>query len=142
MKTKLILLGLILTAITGKAQTNAIVFPQLLSATNSVLMTNAEFRCFVGDKVFFRNDNGYQSFHAPALNTNVLTALGTTAGKLEAKQQALDDANQQFKAEQAAAAHAAAKAEYDRENPTPYVPRTPMTNDALRSEGNFLGESR
>ena len=58
MKAIISLLGLLLVAVNGVAQTNAIAFPQLLSATNSVLMTNAEFRCFVGDKVFFKNDNG------------------------------------------------------------------------------------
>lgn len=83
------------------AQANGIVFPQLLSPTDSVLMTNAEFRLFSGDKIFFKNDSGYQSFHAADLNTNVLAALHATAAQLEMQQKNLAAANQRYK-EQAA----------------------------------------
>lgn len=55
-------------------------------------MTNAEFRCFAGDKLFFKNDGGYQSFHAADLNTNVLNALGTSVAKIEMQQKTLADA--------------------------------------------------
>ena len=78
------------------AQTNSIVFPQLLSPTDLVLMTNAEFRCLSGDKIFFRNDNGYQSFRATDLNTEVLAALHITAAQLEARHKNLDAANRRY----------------------------------------------
>jgi len=91
-KTKLVLIAAMFAALVSSAQTNAIIFPQLLSPTNSVLMTNAEFRCYFGNKIFFRNDAGYQSFHPADLNTNVLATLGTTSAKLEVQQKALDDA--------------------------------------------------
>ena len=87
----------------ASAQTNGIMFPQLLSPTNSVLMTNAEFRTFSGKKIFFRNDAGYKSFTADDLNTNVLTALGTSAAKLNVQQAALDAANHRYKVDAAAA---------------------------------------
>ena len=90
MKTKLVFVAVVFAALGSSAQTNSIIFPQLLSPTNSVLMTNAEFRTFSGSKIFFRNDNGYQSFHAADLNTNVLAALHITAAQLELKQQAMD----------------------------------------------------
>lgn len=58
-----------------------IVFPKLLSVSNTVLMTNAEFRCAAGGKVFFHNADGYRDFTAEQLSTNVLGRLGlTTAG--------------------------------------------------------------
>jgi peroxiredoxin len=84
------------------AQTNSIIFPQLLSPTDSVLMTNAEFRLFSGNKIFFKNDNGYQSFHAADLNPDVMAVLHTTAAQLEAQQKNLDAANERYR-EQAAA---------------------------------------
>jgi len=90
------------------AQTNRLLFPQPLSPVNSVLMTNAEFRCFSGNKIFFKNDNGYQSFHAADLNTNVLAALRITSGQLEAQQKDLDATNQRYHL-QVVAAHAAAQ---------------------------------
>jgi hypothetical protein len=84
------------------AQTNAIIFPQLLSPSNAVLMTNAEFRCINGSKIFFKNDAGYQSFACMDLSTNVLNALGTSVGKLDAQQKALDDAKANYKTQSAA----------------------------------------
>jgi peroxiredoxin len=84
------------------AQTNSIMFPQLLSPTDSVLMTNAEFRSFSGDKIIFRNDNGYRTFHVADLNKDVLATLHITAAQLEALQKNLDAANQRYR-EQAAA---------------------------------------
>jgi peroxiredoxin len=77
---------------------DGLVFPQLLSPTNSVLMTNAEFRCYAGGKIFFKNDSGYQSFQAGDLNPGVLAALHTTAALLDAQQQKLDAANQRSQA--------------------------------------------
>ena len=107
--TLLSILGLAVAALADpqiggpSAQTNSITFQQLLSPADSVLMTNAEFRCFSGDKIFFRNDNGYQSFHAADLNPNVLAALHITTAQLETQQKNLDAANQRYQ-EQAAAA--------------------------------------
>ena len=98
-KAKMILLGSMLAALVSSAQTKSIIFPQLLSPTNSVLMTNAEFRCYSGSNIFFRNGNGYHLFHAADLNTNVLSALHITVAQLEAQQQKLDAAKQQYKAQ-------------------------------------------
>jgi len=94
MKLPFIALGLLL-AVVASGQ-SGIIFPQLLSPSNTVLMTNAEFRTFSGAKIFFKNDAGYKSFTAPDLNTNVLTALGTSADKLSAQQSALDAANKKY----------------------------------------------
>jgi peroxiredoxin len=88
------------------AQTNSIIFQRLLSPADSVLMTNAEFRLFSGGKIFFKNDIGYQSFHAADLNANVLAALHVTSAQLEMQQKNLDAANQRYK-EQVVAALAA-----------------------------------
>lgn len=60
-------------------------------------MTNAEFRCYSGRKIFFKNDAGYKLFTAADLNTNVLIALGTSADKLDSQQAALEAANQKYK---------------------------------------------
>jgi hypothetical protein len=97
MKTKLILIATMFAALVSFAQTNGIIFPQLLSSTNTVLMTNAEFRSYSGSRIIFKNDEGYQSFRAPDLNTNVLNALHITAAQLDLKQQALDAARQKYK---------------------------------------------
>lgn len=97
MKTKLVLIAAVFTALVSPAQTNSIIFQQLLSPTNSVLMTNAEFRVISGNKIFFKNDNAYQAFHAADLNTNVLAALHITADQLESQQKALNAANQRYK---------------------------------------------
>jgi peroxiredoxin len=108
--TLLSILGLATVALadpqTGQPspQTNSIIFPQLLSPTDSVLMTNAEFRCFSGNKIFFRNESSYQSFHATDLNTNVLVALHITAAQLETRQKNLDAANQRYREQVAAQA--------------------------------------
>jgi len=53
-------------------------------------MTNAEFRVISGNKIFFRNDAGYKTFHATDLDTNVLAVLHVTATGLDAKQAAMD----------------------------------------------------
>jgi hypothetical protein len=75
--------------------TNLIVFERLFSCTNTILMTNAEFRCVLGDRLFFRNNNAYQGFHAYDLNNNVLTRLHLTKDQLNLQQVRLDD--QKFK---------------------------------------------
>jgi hypothetical protein len=103
-KTKLVLIAAMFTVLVSSAQTNSIIFPQLLSPTNTVLMTNAEFRTFSGNKIFFKNDDGYKSFTAADLNTNVLAALGTSAEKLAAQQAKMDAANKKFRSDYAVAA--------------------------------------
>lgn len=104
MKAKLILLAGLFYGLVASAQTNTIIFAQLLSPTNSVLMTNAEFRCFSGNHIIFKNDSGYQVFRAPDLSTNVLVALHISAAKLDSQQQAMTLANQRYKEQVAAAA--------------------------------------
>ena len=78
---------------TLQAQTNAVVFPQLLSVSNHVLMTNAEFRCIVGSKVFFQNRDDEHGFEAESLDTNVLATLGLTLEGLKDAQAKLDAKN-------------------------------------------------
>lgn len=89
------------------ALATGLVFPQLVSPADSVLMTNAEFRCVSGDKIFFKSGNEYQSFHATDLNTNILAALHVTTAQLEAQQKSLDAANQRYNVQVAAARLAA-----------------------------------
>src|SRR5580704_6910895 len=99
----LTILGLAVTALAGpqidpsSAQTNNIIFPQLLSSTDSILMTNAEFRSFSGDKIIFRNDNGYRTFRAADLNADFLAALRVTAAQLETQQKNLEAAKRRYK---------------------------------------------
>jgi peroxiredoxin len=88
------------------APTNSIIFPQLLSPMDSILMTNAEFRGFSGDKLIFRNDNGYRTFRAADLNADLLAALRVTTGQLDTQQKNLEAAKQRYN-EQVAAALAA-----------------------------------
>lgn len=102
MKFKIGLLAAIAISLSASAQTNIVIFNQLLSPSNTVLMTNAEFRCYSGSKIFFKNDNGYQAFHAFDLSSNVLVALHTSPAQLDAQQQALDAANARYKANVAA----------------------------------------
>lgn len=92
MQASRIILATMLLTLTASAQTNVIVFMDLLSPSNAILMTNAEFRCFSGDTVFFRNAMGYKKFHAADLNTNVLATLGTSLEKLKANENMLADA--------------------------------------------------
>ena len=87
------------------AQTNSIVFPELLSCSNTVLMTNAEFRCTSGTRVFFKNGSDYKFFDAFTLNSNVLAQIGISTNKLIAdnekiqKQKLLDTKNAALLAE-------------------------------------------
>ncbi len=63
-----------------------IIFERLLSASNTVLMTNAEFRCITGNRIFFKNEDGYEGFGADVLNSNVLTRLNLNASQLDSEQ--------------------------------------------------------
>ena len=101
--TALLILGSAVAAL-ADPQTNDIIFPQLLSPTDSVLMTNAEFRSFSGDKIIFRNDNGYRTFRASDLKRDVLAALRISPAQLEAQQKKLDAANQRYREQVAAQA--------------------------------------
>jgi hypothetical protein len=73
-------------------------------------MTNAEFRCFSGDRIIFANEVDYRIFQATDLNTNVLSALNITAAQLELKQQAVDAEKLKYQKEVAAN-----QAEWERE---------------------------
>jgi hypothetical protein len=95
---KIILLGIMLAVRVSSAQTNIIIFQELLSTNGSVLMTNAEFRCVLGNKLFFKNGpSEYHSFTAEELNTNVLATLNLTTTRLESQQQLLDAKNKREK---------------------------------------------
>ena len=89
---RLFLAPLVFTASIASAQTNKIVFPQLLSPANVVLMTNAEFRCFSGAKIFFLNAGGYRWFYPGQVNSNVLITLHTSIAQLASQQQNLNNA--------------------------------------------------
>jgi len=64
--------------------TNQIIFDKLLSVSNQVLMTKAEFRFAWGTNVYFKNDSDYKSFAATALNSNTFTRLKFTPESLQA----------------------------------------------------------
>jgi hypothetical protein len=102
MKIILPIMFVISAALVASAQTNSIIFPQLLSPTNSVLMTNAEFHSIIGNRIFFGSGSDIRSFHAGDLNTNVLAALHVTPEQLAEKQLAMDAAEQKRKAQLAA----------------------------------------
>jgi hypothetical protein len=123
MKTKTLLIAsipIVLAIFSIHAQTTNITFEKLLSSTNSVLMTNAEFRCFSGARIFFRNADGYRAFYPGELNSNVLTALHTSIIQLAAQQQALIDANQR---------------QWDAANPAPPI-YTPPVDDIFERAKN------
>ncbi|MDE2020508.1 MAG: hypothetical protein KGJ13_09255 [Patescibacteria group bacterium] len=62
------------------------VFTALMSSSNTVLMTNAQFRCAAGGKVFFQNSNGYQDFTAAELSSNVLAQIHLNGAQLAQQQ--------------------------------------------------------
>ena len=98
----------------GITATNQLIFPLLLSTNQSALMTNAEFRCTQGIKVFFRNSDGsiYQSFNASEIDSNQLAQMGLNLDTMEGAQDRLVQDRQQFEQQEAAgqAAFAAAQA--------------------------------
>ena len=96
----------------GITATNQLIFPLLLSTNESTLMTNAEFRCTQGIKVFFRNSDGslYQSFNASEIDSNQLAQMGLNLATMEDAQGRLVEDRQQF-AQQEAAGQAAIAAE-------------------------------
>ena len=107
-KMKMLICLLFTATLAAKAQTNTIVFPQLLSATNSVLMTNAEFRLVSGNRIFFENEAGEKWFHATNLDASVLITLKLDPKILEANQAKLDGDLASLRAEQLRSAKAAA----------------------------------
>ena len=142
MKIKLVLAFWIGLACASPAQSAAPVFPELLSPTNGVLMTNAEFRCFSGGRIIFMNGTGYRTFQAGDLNTNVLAALHTDAARLEAGQKALDEVKRRQAAVDAAQRDAAARAQYAMDHPESSIYHDPHSKvrDPLQRNGNFFGQ--
>jgi hypothetical protein len=92
----IIALIILMAAEFGWSQTNTFLFPVLLSSTNSILMTNAEFRSTFGNKVIFKSDDSLKGFAAHSLHSNVLQRLGLTIEQLEAAQVALDAKNKRL----------------------------------------------
>jgi hypothetical protein len=97
----------------GVTATNQIIFPLLLSTNQSALMTNAEFRCTQGIKVFFRNSDGsiYQSFNASEIDSNQLAQMGLNLATMEGAQNRLVEDRQQFAQQEAAGQAAVAAAQ-------------------------------
>jgi hypothetical protein len=97
----------------GITATNQIIFPFLLSTNQSTLMTNAEFRCTQGIKVFFRNSDGslYQSFNASEIDSNQLAQMGLSLAAMEDAQDRLVEDRQQFAQQEAAGQAAVAAAQ-------------------------------
>jgi hypothetical protein len=97
----------------GVTATNQIIFPLLLSTNQSALMTNAEFRCTQGIKVFFRNSDGsiYQSFDASEIDSNQLAQMGLNLATMEGAQNRLVEDRQQFAQQEAAGQAAVAAAQ-------------------------------
>jgi hypothetical protein len=72
----MLMLMLLAGALTLNAQTNQIVFDRLMSCSNTVLMTNAEYRCTTGMRVAFLNADGCQLFDVRSIDTNALNRIG------------------------------------------------------------------
>lgn len=126
------------------AQTNPIVFERLMSSSNACLMTNAEFRCFDGNRVLFRSGlDEYRAFPAAGLDAGVLKALGTSRAALDDKQAALDSTRLKAKQDRAAAeaAQAAAQYKYDHRGSSISTGVKPVKGDPVIS-GNFIGSSQ
>lgn len=94
--------------------TSRIVFDNLLSISNQVLMTKAEFRFAWGTNVYFKNDSDYKSFPATSLNASTFERLGFTPEGLQA---ACDQNTKQHEAyqQQKAQYQADLKVEQDRQ---------------------------
>lgn len=141
MKMILVGLGLALMARLVSAQTN--VFPLVCSVSGVPLMTNAEFRCFSGNRIIFKDAEGYRVLPAAVVEMNVLTKLGTTLDALNAKQEHMDA---QLEQQRLATAERLAKAQtiearrqYEMAHPQSRIVRTGKY-DELRSNGNFIGQ--
>jgi hypothetical protein len=91
MKTKLILFGSMLVTLASFAQTNSIVFPLLRSNNGDVLLTNAEFRGTLGNKLFFQTGpTTYRTLTADQISTNDLLRLQISPAQLWSNQFVLD----------------------------------------------------
>jgi hypothetical protein len=88
---------------------DAIVFPQLLSASGKVLMADAEFRKPFGRKVIFKNGDTLETFDVDELHPGVLLRLGIDASAAKANQVARDAAAARLKEALAAAGAANAQ---------------------------------
>lgn len=94
MRMKIVLLlTCLLIGLRMEAQTNQVVFTELKSAAGNVLMTNATYRCVVGEKLFFENDQGEHGFKAVDLDTNILNRLGMSLAQLTAAQSRINERN-------------------------------------------------
>ena len=108
MRTALVLAFILVCSRLG-AQAADLIFPELHSSTGTLLMTNATYRCAVGEKLFFENPGGEHGFKVSDLDTNVLARLGISAqaqaaaqNKLNAQNQAALVAHEQYLQQQAA----------------------------------------
>jgi hypothetical protein len=88
---KLVMLMLLASALALNAQTNKLVFDQLLSCSNTVLMTNAEYRCTTGMRVAFMNAGGCQLFDVRSIDTNALERIGISSDQLALKDKNLKE---------------------------------------------------
>ena len=97
---------LILAAVSLRAQTtNVVDYFSVLRGTNGlVLMTNAAYRCVIGNRVWFEqlDSMAEKGFPGAELDQNVLRQLGITLDDLEAAQRKLDLKNAAWRSDEAA----------------------------------------
>ncbi len=122
----------------ARAQTN-VVFPELLSSGNSVLMTNAEFRCLSGGKLCFRSGlSEYRSFEGAKLSPDVLAKLGFTLEDLHKRQELFNQKNKlasaAYAAQVAALAQRQQQLELEYEKNAARLAATASTNGASVSQ--------
>ena len=119
----------------GITATNQIVFSVLLSTNESPLMTNAEFRCTQGIKVFFCTPDcsQYQSFDAREIDTNQLARMGLDLLKMEDDQTRLDEGRKKFDQAEAAGQAAVAAAQAAQEAAATSAVRGTASNTSTNS---------
>ena len=122
----------------GITATNQIIFPLLLSTNQATLMTNAEFRCTQGIKVFFRNSDGsiYQSFDASEIDSNQLAQMGLNLDTMEGARDRLVQDRQQFAQQEAAGQAAVAAAQAAQEAQQAQNASSQSTNQVASSSSN------
>lgn len=91
--------------------TNPMVFNQIVSTNNTVLMTNAEFRKAFGRKIIFKSDLQLESFDYEKLHPAILEALKLTPDNIKTEQTKLDEKNRAWNAQNAEEAQKAAGAQ-------------------------------
>ena len=119
----ILFLAIVLVCRCMDAQTADVTFPELRSSAGTLLMTNATYRCAVGEKLFFENAAGEHGYKASDLDTNVLGKLGISAAaqaaaqsKLNAQKQAALTAHEQYLQQQAAEQRQAALTQQEAES--------------------------